>query len=42
MSPTAVDELTDEMWWALVRHMQREADALNQQQARTRLPTLTR
>jgi hypothetical protein len=37
MSPDAVDQLDDEMWAAMVRHMQQEAAAIQAQQ--NKLPT---
>jgi hypothetical protein len=36
MTPQALDEVDDEMWQALVRVMQREADAVRA--ANTKLP----
>jgi hypothetical protein len=38
MTPLEVDELADEMFAAMVRHMQLEAEAINKQAAKTKLP----
>lgn len=39
MKPADVDDLADELWSAMVGHMQREAEAINKKtKATTRLP----
>jgi hypothetical protein len=38
MSPDQVDTLDDEMWDAMVRHIQKEAAAIQAQAAKTKLP----
>jgi hypothetical protein len=35
MNPTEVDDLNDVLWDAMVRHMQREADAIRAASKRT-------
>jgi hypothetical protein len=42
MKPSEVDDLSDEMWAAMVERMQREAAAIEKSQTTTKLPGMAR